>query len=444
MNVVAGEREAMRKRILGRTLVVLAVGVMLGRGIEGVGASNYLFQDFDYFYGAGKTWLAGESPYNFEVWPKHLADNGLTGQKDPFFAYPPTFAPLAMAFAWMDAEAARLTMALVNCLALALMVWLTVRMVTHPFKRHPASDMVFTPYLLAAFVIGSFSTTIAFWICQTSFVVGAALIGGWYLAQRGWPIMGGVLLAVAAVKPQFAALPMLWMLLERRWKVIATFTVTSLALAAYPMWLEGPIEPFMGFLHNIDAYDTDPVNQLGDRHLLGLPSLIVAMGGPAVKPPFALAIAGLLLVLVWRRRRYLGKDDELAILVGMTVTLVAAHPWDLVIAAPIAATYWLHAGGRTGWMVIGFFLATFYNMPHRVMRQISEPMEHWPTMALSGAMVCLLIMIYLEARKASSAPAVEAVAAPSPAPAPVPERQPVAQEPARDRHRTPSLTGQGV
>ncbi len=409
---------AMRRRIMGRTLVVLAVCLMLGRGIEGVGATNYLFQDFDYFYGAGKAWLAGQSPYDFEAWPDFLADNGLTGQSDPFFAYPPTFAPIAMAYAWMDAEAARLTMAMVNCLALALMVWLTVRMVTHPFKRYPASDMVFTPYLLAAFVIGSFSTTIAFWICQTSFLVAAALIGGWYLAHRGWPLIGGVLLAVAAVKPQYAFLPMLWVLLERKWKVLAAFTVASLALAAYPMWLEGPIEPFLGFLHNVGAYDSDPANQLGDRHLLGLPSLIVAMGGPTVPPPAALLIASLVLVLIWRRRSWLGQDDVLGVIVGLTLTLVAVHLWDLVLAAPIAAVFWLHAGQRPLWMFIGFLLATFYNMPYRVMKSFgSDPMEHWPTMALAGAMICLATMIYRDAKRdrAATASAAGSSAVPEPA-----------------------------
>jgi hypothetical protein len=316
--------------------------------------------DMQVFYGAGTWYLEGGSPYGEPRTPASLEAQNLYMK---FYGYPPHFAPFSIALASLDyaiAKAVYLVLNLAAALALAAAV---VRLACdEPAGRRP------TPLVLAvvAFIIlGSPFTAHVVWLGNTTLFVAAGLAAGWWLDRTGRPVAAGMLLAVASLKPQFAALPLLWLLLERRWTTLAAAALTGLVLFAYHAVAFGPAESVWQWLTSVAIYQSGAENALGYRHRFGVRDLLYAAG--LHTPPLGLA-AVILAGIAWRYRRYLGSLDALAILSALTVLFFPVHDYDLVVLAPLAGAIAVRASGSVPASAVALGATALLFVPQRALR----------------------------------------------------------------------------
>jgi len=86
-------------------------------------------------------------------------------------------------------------------------------------------------------------------------LASAALIA---LATIPLVVFGRVCLGVAALRPQLSVLVILWQALERELKVIVVAAATTLALAAYPMFVSGLVNVFLEWRIRSDQTNIRP------------------------------------------------------------------------------------------------------------------------------------------------------------------------------------------
>jgi hypothetical protein len=143
------------------------------------------------------------------------------------------------------------------------------------------------------------------WQGQTGLVVTAALIGGWYFAYRNQWILGGILIAIASIKPHLSILVILWLLLDRQWRLLAVAAVTVLVFSLVPMVVSGPIDVFLDWYATVKRYQITTSGlaaQLSTiQHILeisgikGMPTLV----------PLGMIITG---ILWWYRSKFFLND----------------------------------------------------------------------------------------------------------------------------------------
>ncbi len=381
-------------------VLAIALSALTGFGILGVARHGVWAMDLAVFQAAGRSWLAGESPYDRSSLDRHFP------REDPYlpaFASPPVAAPFYMGLALLSESTAMRLVHVIDLLALALLGWLTARMAWEPVTPGllPASRSVIW-YFPALFAFSTF-TIQTLWLGQISLVGATALQGAWYLDRKRRPDLAGVCLAIASIKPQLLMLPLLWFLLERRWRMIVVSGVVAGLLMAYPLLLHGPITEMKAWLGAVADYKTHLPNLLGSCFVVGLPSLIAAAGGPALD----LTVAGIMLTaILWWFRDRICEDDVPALLPLITLTIVYGHDLDAVYLAPLAVSLTLHLRGRPGaGLVVAVLLGLFF-IPSRLICQLGIPLlGQW------RSAICLVFLgwlLWLSARHAASRSAVPA------------------------------------
>jgi hypothetical protein len=140
----------------------------------------------------------------------------------------------------------------------------------------------------------------------------------------------------------------------------------------------------------VPGYQLDVSNRLGGEFVVGLPSLLVALGMPPVHL-WLLPFVGVALVLVlFRFRRHVAQDDLLAWLVCIQCLAVWLHSNDLILLAPVAAALWRRlAHRRELWAPALVGLSTLY-LPQRAVRLTGVPLlHHWRTLVVGVAAYAL-------------------------------------------------------
>jgi hypothetical protein len=122
--------------------------------------------------------------------------------------------------------------------------------------------------------------------------------------------MCGCLIGTSTIKPQIAALVVLWLLLERRWKILAIGAAWGLFLSLPEILAIGPIEAFTGWVSAIGKYAQVDVNLVGNKHVFGLASFLKAFGFNT--PPLFLVLVGLASAMgIWSFRKFIDDKDIL-------------------------------------------------------------------------------------------------------------------------------------
>jgi|GEM_PF-518607 len=396
----SGLHRLLAKRWVGVAAIALALVALLAFGIVGIGRDGgYWLRsnlDMHYQYGAGTCWWKGGNPY--DVKSLVSANEGVAGidhaRLHYGFAYPPQDALLCMLLALLPLRGATVLMTALNAISAAGLAWLATR-ASPGLPGERASALRDARPFLFAVLLGNPFTTHVLWLGQTTLLAVACLVAGWSLRRRA-PFVAGALLGVATLKPQIALLPVVWITLERSWKVLAAVVVTVAVLAAYPVWLQGPVTLLHDWLAAMKLYESEAHNVVGFQNIFGFQSLAVAAGLRC--PPLAPLALGALAAL-FAYRRTIPAEDVLGLLLGASFLFVYAHDYDLCALAPLYVGAWTHASRRTGdgALVLGAFGLLF--VPQRLLRGVLPAVFlHWRELVV----LALVLFIVADALRRQS------------------------------------------
>ena len=309
-------------------------------------------QHFDtkYLYVAGLSWWEGSNAYDPNV-ASRLGANQSLGS----FFYPPQIAPLCLllgAFPWTQAK---VVMTLVNGISAGVLAYFSVLLVKQPqvkWLRVPGSGSV---WFIPAIVLANPFTLNVMVLGQTTLIVAAALVGGWYYAYRDKWVLSGILIAISTVKPQLSLLVILWFILERRWRILAVAAVTTLIFCLVPMAVSGSIDVFIYWFNKLGKHKTIFANVLGTGGVFSLQDLLYAAG---IKVPQLLPFGIVLTGLLWWYRSRVIIDDVIGLLMAIALLFGLAHHYDLVALAPMVAAFWRYVYNRpqVTWIALGLLV----------------------------------------------------------------------------------------
>ncbi|MES2352823.1 MAG: glycosyltransferase family 87 protein [Pseudomonadota bacterium] len=372
--------------LLSALMLLMLFGV-LGLG-HGGPASTTL--DARILYLAGLHWRDGLSAYQHAALIPVASDlKAAAAAYD--FAYPPHIAPLCLflsAFSWHDAK---LFMIYLN-VAATLCLGLVAAGVLNDDRMEPwAAKNGRTKGLVAALVIGNFSTAYVVWAGQTTLIVAAALLAGWCYMRRGMVVMGGILIGIATIKPQLMLGVLFWLLLERRWKIVVIAAATALAMAIVPILISGPVGLLRDWYSAVSHYTNASYNFLGSRMVFGVPSLLQAIDLPI--PHIGPVLMFISVMALWYFRHRILDADILALLLGITLLFGYAHGYDLVVLAPMVPAFWRHLEGRPQLSAVALGLFLIITLPNSILEPFGiSLLVHGRVLALLVCVVWLCLM----------------------------------------------------
>ena len=387
---------ASRKRLASRRFlpwVVLpcAAGIVVALGILGVGHGGPSSTNLDmrWLYLAGLYWHRGISAYA----------PTFSGPVDPWlseavarydFAYPPQVAPLCLLLAACSPACARALMTAINTGAAVVLAAFSVRLAREPERRDALASRADSVWLVPALILGNPATAFVIWAGQTTLIVTAALVLGWYYSRQGRWLVGGLLLAVSTVKPQLSLLAMLWLALERRWLVLGAVGIGIVTLAAVPMAVSGPLDVFSEWAAAMRAYVSGPYNVLGSRMVFGLRNLLYAAG---IDAPNLLPVPIVLCGILWHFRSSVADEDLLPILVSLALLFGFAHSYDIAALAPLVPAFWRHVHTRPAASLCALGSMLIVTFPNSLLEPYaSQWLFHVRVLALS-AVLCWLVLL---------------------------------------------------
>jgi Glycosyltransferase family 87 len=383
---------------------VLALALLILFGVVGVGRGGArALVDFDYFYAAGRCWLAGSSMYDPVAFSRELQALGVQAE-DLSFPYSPAFAPLGIAFAALPYSAASFAIWALNLAGVALLCLVAIRL-ARPANAEPRAG---TTWLLVCAVAGLPCTANVLWLGQLTVWMAALTCAAWSALRERRALLAGLLLGLTSIKPQFSLFLVLWLALQREWRVLGVAGLTALALCGYSMVVLGPLEPFRLFLEGLGRYASDRLDadMLGNVHVVGLPSLLAAAGVSGLDVlPFVLC-GCLAVVALWFARRRLREEGVLALLLAGQIALVYAHDIEFVFLAPVWAWLWVRYEPGSRWSWASLALLLLLSLPKRlVTSDTSGMLLQWRSF---GMLLLLALVVASVARRASSASAPSA------------------------------------
>jgi len=364
--------------------------LLVMKGIIGVGLSQSMASNVDtkYLYVAGLSWLEGLNAYDPEVASRLGADLSLGG-----FFYPPQIAPLCLLLAAFPWTKAKVLMTLLNVFSAGVLAFFCVLLVKQPevkMLRVPGSSPW---WYIPAIIISNPLTINVLWLGQTTLIAAAALIGGWYYAYRDRWVGSGILIGISSIKPQLSLLVIFWLLLERRWRVLAVAAVTTLIFSLVPMGISGPIEVFFDWFASLEGHKNIFANVLGSEAVFSIQNFLYAAG---IKVPLLFPLGIALTAILWWYRSRLIIDDVLGILIAIPLLFGFAHHYDLVALAPLVAAFWRHVYNRPGATLVAIALMLVMLFPRAYLMTFvhNELLLQYRVPLLLGTTIWLLVMSF--------------------------------------------------
>ncbi|MEM8596759.1 MAG: glycosyltransferase family 87 protein [Pseudomonadota bacterium] len=298
-------------RLLAVALLVLGALVLLSIGPLGVLRDPaFIAYDLATFHTAGERLLAGLDPWRLAI----------EGQ-EPAFSYPPNAGALLVAYALLPEAAVFAVHSLISLLLLLSMgrlaqLWFLGDRLTLPIA------FCLLPFLVNTHVAYLFYTG------QITLIPVAAALWCCHMAARGRWLAAGILLGIAALKPQIGGLLLVWFAAKLSLPVIVTSGIVFALMCLPAIVAVGPVATVAGWLESLEWYRSFPSNQLGNDAVEGLPSLLAARGIEGVSTPLAL-VALLVPVLLARTLSGASVALTVSLLLGTGFVLVYAHGYDL-------------------------------------------------------------------------------------------------------------------
>jgi hypothetical protein len=381
----------MLHRRVGFLVLLCAVAAMVGFGALGVGHGGLADTNLDmrFLYLAGVRWWQGLSAYvpgtlvSSNPWLAEAA----AGYD---FAYPPQSAPLCLLLGAWSPTGARVLMTALNVAAALALAAVSLRFAREGQPDQHAGRTDAATWAIPAIVLGNPATAFVIWAGQTTLIVTLALMLGWYYARRDRWAIGGVLLAISTIKPQVSVLVIFWLLLERRWRVLAAIALAIVALSAVPLVISGPVTLTTDWLAAAWRYRAGPYNLLGSRMVFGLGNVLYVAG---IDVPLLLPAAFLIVGVLWYSLRGVPAADLLAILVGLALLFGFSHSYDIAALIPLVPAFWRHVHERAAASVVALGLMLVVTLPNSLLESHVSPLFlHLRVVALCVAVGWLMAM----------------------------------------------------
>ncbi|MEJ2501942.1 MAG: glycosyltransferase family 87 protein [Gemmatimonadota bacterium] len=368
-----------------------ALASMLAFGVVGLTRWNPILIDFDAFYVGGHVWASGGNPYlPSDFGPAFQRLLGRATETAVLY-YPPQAAPAFMALAALPLRVSGALYTCLNVVAVAGVGALAARMVW----RSTSNTRNVLPevwVLLPALALALPETWTAEHLGQVTAFVGVALYGAWIAYRTERWVLSGVLFGLVTIKPQLALLPLFWLVCDRQWRILGVTAVTVLLLALYPLITAGPLETGRTWLAALAAYaELGGANALGHPRILGIPSVIAALGGPRISPFLAAGVAAILMALLYAYRARFVEDDLFALIVGTQIALVYGRDHEVLLLLCLAGSWWRHGRDRPAVWVLAALAIFLLAVPERAIALAGwPPLLHWRTLVLGA---CLLLLV---------------------------------------------------
>ena len=379
----------MNSRFCWTWTLVLATFSAIAFGIAGIGRpdgfSNGQF-DMSFLYVAGSCLRQGLSPYEPASFIA-CSDGVVPAPSSEIYPYPPQMAFLSVLLSYLPFSWARFLITSVNlaCItALAVLCGSPPKSKTDIGAPDPAPE---ARWLIPALILGNPFTAHILWMGQTTLIAAAGLAGGWVWVRRGHVWLGGLLIGVGTIKPQIAVLVVLWLGLERRWKVLSIGAVSAVLLSSAEIFVSGPIGAFTGWISAIGRYTQLDANLIGDRHVFGLQSFLGALGFK-VPPLFLVGLAAMM--LLWRFRKFIADQDILPLLIALSLLFIFSHDYDVSALAVMLPAFWRHLRGKEGQALVGGVVLVFLFLPVRIFQD--GFFTQYRVLIVLGLVIWLLIL----------------------------------------------------
>jgi len=362
-------------KYLGQILIFIAL-VYLGLfGIYGLGRdSEYKQVDMGYFYTAGKTWQEGKNPYHFDEFLKVRKDLGFKIQTYNF-AYPPSIAPLSLFLAQFSLDGARIAMHIINGIALMLLIYAAIKL--SPSLSH------FQHTLLASILIANPFTAHVFWMGQTSLIAAASLAMLW-LYRHNTYLLAALFGAIATIKPQLTLFPLAWLLVEKKFVLISLIATGAIIMALFAFSVGNPIDITESWVYSLQKNLSIVSQSYESRTLVfNLESFFWSFG---IDASFLVYVGIALFFMLAGLKKYYNNLDTLSLLSMLSPLFLFTHDYDLVILAPVVASFMYYLReGKGMWLALAL-LISFY-IPQRFLRDA-------PTLALGHIRECVLLALF--------------------------------------------------
>jgi len=386
-------RELRWTRLRAQVLAVACLGLVLNLVLQPVRAlRDFADTDFVNFLAAARIRNAGGCLYCPDA--QHSATAAVLGLPHPVsgvrFVSPPLVAAAFQPLTRLQPRQALVLFLVVSLLAMAAAAWLIARFLLPSIESLP---------LRAAVVCVAVASMPASWgiaLGQLDPILFLVVAAGLVLAPR-WPVLGGALLGVLAVKPQLFLLVPVALLIGRNGRMLLGAAVTGALIVVSTVWMLGPS-------HALD-WPRFVASQYGDvtSHSVSAAVHIGRLAGStAVTNLTSGVLLALSVVALWLCRDLL-RDGFAAVALALALTAVATvHllPYDiLLLALPLAFLARTHAARA---IVAALLLSAAYAIDSSVSPE-AAPVE---TLLVAVAMAMVLAGAAEHLRDRRSAPLV--------------------------------------
>ena len=277
--------------------------------------------DLSVFYASGQCLHEKASPYEPDQFaPRFRAVGGTKAEEG--FHYPPTALPIVWLMSRLPYEVAGLVAAVFGLIGYYLLIALLyVRLRNDGASAHLA--VVFAAAALCCMPAWRLA-----WTIQPTYLTVACLLAAWQFIEKDRVVIAGMLLALAAMKPTYAALPILWLLLTGRFHVVAVAALVSAVAALPAMIIIGSIEVWTQWMASLPDYHEAAYNRYGAIAVAGLGSVLTWFDIHVHEHVSGLVIQtfGVAFVLLLRcARRRLDDFDALAVLVEFQFAVISGR-----------------------------------------------------------------------------------------------------------------------
>ncbi len=320
------------------------------------------WNDFSFLYAAGRNWVAGLSPYDFDRWSIEWAKvRPIQVVTEPTpFVYPPHWGPIAALLALLPWPVASRTWDAVNVIAYLAACVLCLRLLDRNLPAIAARPAIWVVLAIATFGV---AVRQAVFNGQFTIVVFLGIAGAffaWHEKKTAWLVAFSF---VASLKPQLGFLALLYIFLNGGHLGVLVGCAIAAATALLSMLPSGLERLPADFAHVMALHTRMEFNQPGQY--FNLPALAAGhlsgqwfmMAGPIT------AVAAILVMTVMRRRDMAPavlRDPlwQFSIVAALTGALMPLHVYDLVIYAPLGLlAYRLRANWASLLLLVGIVSA---------------------------------------------------------------------------------------